>query len=88
MLYAPGLRSAEEIKTVCDSVSKPVNVLAFGRLGLSFAEIAEAGAQRVSVGGGLTWAAVNAAIEAAERVIDDGDFSGMGTPGRVKEWLG
>jgi 2-methylisocitrate lyase-like PEP mutase family enzyme len=88
VLYAPGLLSAEEIKTVCDAVSKPVNVLAFGRLGLTFDQIAEAGAQRVSVGGGLTWAAVNGAIEAAERVIDDGDFSGMGTPGRVKEWLG
>ncbi len=88
VLYAPGLLSPEEIKTVCDAVSKPVNVLAFGRLGLTFDQIAEAGAQRVSVGGGLTWAAVNGAIEAAERVIDDGDFSGMGTPGRVKEWLG
>ncbi len=42
----------------------------------------------MSVGGGLTWAAVNGAIEAAERVIDDGDFSDMGTPGRVREWLG
>jgi 2-methylisocitrate lyase-like PEP mutase family enzyme len=88
VLYAPALLSAEEIKTVCDSVSKPVNVLAFGRLGLSFAEIAEAGAQRVSVGSGLTWAAADGAIEAAERIIDGGDFSGMATPGRVKEWLG
>jgi 2-methylisocitrate lyase-like PEP mutase family enzyme len=87
VLYAPGLISAEEIKTVCDAVSKPVNVLAFGRLGLSFAEIAAAGAQRVSVGGGLTWSATNAMIEAAERIIDAGDFSGTGTPGRVKEWL-
>jgi 2-methylisocitrate lyase-like PEP mutase family enzyme len=88
VLYAPGLLSAEEIKTLCDAISKPVNVLAFSRLGLSFAEIAEAGAQRVSVGGGLAWAATNAAIEAAERIIDAGDFSGLGTPGRVKEWLG
>jgi 2-methylisocitrate lyase-like PEP mutase family enzyme len=88
VLYATALLDAEEIKAVCDSVSKPVNVLAFGRLGLTFQEIAAAGAQRVSVGSGLTWAAVNGAIEAAERVIDDGDFSGMGTPGRVKEWLG
>ena len=88
VLYAPGLVTAEEISTVADAVSKPVNVLAFGRLGLSFAEIAEAGGQRVSVGGGLTWSAVNGAIEAAERIIDDGDFSGLGTPGRVKEWLG
>jgi 2-methylisocitrate lyase-like PEP mutase family enzyme len=87
VLYAPGLISAEEIRTVCDGVSKPVNVLAFGRLGLSMSEIADAGAQRVSVGGGLTWSATNAAIEAAERIIEDGDFSGMGTPGRVKEWL-
>jgi 2-methylisocitrate lyase-like PEP mutase family enzyme len=87
VLYAPGLSSAEEIRAICGSVSKAVNVLASGRLGLTFAEIAEAGAQRVSVGGGLTWAATNAAIEAAERVIDDGDFSGMGTPGRVREWL-
>jgi 2-methylisocitrate lyase-like PEP mutase family enzyme len=88
VLYAPGLASAEEIKAVCEGVSKPVNVLAFGRLGLSFEEIAEAGAQRVSVGGGLAWSAANGAIEAAERIIDSGDFSGLGTPGRVKEWLG
>jgi 2-methylisocitrate lyase-like PEP mutase family enzyme len=87
VLYAPGLISAEEIKTVCDSVPKPVNVLAFSRLGLTFAEIAEAGAQRVSVGGGLTWAATDGLIEAAERIIDGGDFSGTATPGRVKEWL-
>ena len=88
VLYAPALVTAEEIKAVSDAVSKPVNVLAFGRLGLSLGELAEAGAQRVSVGSGLTWSAVNGAIEAAERIIDDGDFSGLGSPGRVKEWLG
>ena len=87
VLYAPGLLTAEEISTVCNGVSKPVNVLAFGRQRLSLTEIVEAGAQRISVGGGLTWTAVNAAIEAAERIIDDGDFSGLATPGRVKEWL-
>jgi 2-methylisocitrate lyase-like PEP mutase family enzyme len=87
VLYAPALTTAEQIRTVCDAVSRPVNVLAFGRLGLGFAEIAEAGAQRVSVGSGLTWAAVDGAIEAAERMIDDGDFSGLGSPRRVKEWL-
>jgi 2-methylisocitrate lyase-like PEP mutase family enzyme len=46
VLYAPGLRTAAEIRTVCDAVSRPVNVLALG--GLSFAEIVDAGAQRVS----------------------------------------
>ena len=85
VLFAPGLRSAEEIKAVCDAVSKPVNVLAYGRL--TMAELAEAGAQRLSVGSGLTWVAANALIEAAERILDNGDFSGLTGPGRVKEWL-
>jgi 2-methylisocitrate lyase-like PEP mutase family enzyme len=87
VLYAPGLLNPDEIMTICDLVSRPVNVLAFGKLGLSFDEIATAGAQRVSVGGGLTWAATGALLDAAERIIRDGDFSGTSAPGRVKEWL-
>ncbi len=73
VLFAPGLRSQEEIRDVCSAVSKPVNVLA--RPGLSLAKIVEAGAQRVSVGGGLTWVAVAAVARAAEAIRDDGDFS-------------
>jgi 2-methylisocitrate lyase-like PEP mutase family enzyme len=87
VLFAPGLRTAEEIRAICEAVGKPVNVLGSARLGLTLEEIAKAGAQRVSVGGGLTWAAVDAAIAVAERIIDDGDFSGLSTPGRVREWL-
>jgi 2-methylisocitrate lyase-like PEP mutase family enzyme len=56
VLYAPGLATVEEIRTVCDAVSKPVNVLA--RPNLSFGEMTAAGAQRVSVGGALAWVAV------------------------------
>jgi 2-methylisocitrate lyase-like PEP mutase family enzyme len=87
VLFAPGLSGADQIKAICEAASKPVNVLGSGRLGLSLDEIVEAGAQRISVGGGLTWSAINGAIEAAERIIDAGDFSGLGTPGRVREWL-
>jgi len=72
VLYAPGLRTVEEIRTVCESVSRPVNVLALG--GLSLAEIAGAGARRISVGGGLTWVAMNALADAAA-AIRDGDLS-------------
>ena len=32
VLYAPGLASTEEIRAVCDAVSKPVNVLALSNL--------------------------------------------------------
>ena len=48
---------------MCDAVTKPVNVLALP--GLTVAEIFEAGAQRVSVGGALTWVAVKAFADAA-----------------------
>ena len=73
VLYAPGLKTVEEIRAVCGAVSKPVNVLA--RADLTFAEIAEAGAQRVSVGGSLTWLTVRALTEAATAIRDRGDFS-------------
>jgi 2-methylisocitrate lyase-like PEP mutase family enzyme len=76
VLYAPGLRTVEEIRAVCDAVSKPVNVLAVPELAL--AEIVAAGAQRVSVGGALTWAALGAFVTAATNIRDHGDFSSLG----------
>jgi 2-methylisocitrate lyase-like PEP mutase family enzyme len=85
VLYAPGLNSVEEIHMVCEAVSKPVNVLA--RPHLTFEEIAAAGAQRVSVGGALTWVAVAAAIDAARAMLDGGDFSALATGVRIDEWL-
>ena len=83
-LYAPGLRTVDEIRAVCDSVSRPVNVLALG--GLSFAEIAGAGAQRVSVGGGLTWVAVSAFAQAAQ-AMRDGDFSSLDVRVPLRDWF-
>jgi 2-methylisocitrate lyase-like PEP mutase family enzyme len=86
VLYAPGLRSGDEIRAVCRAVSKPVNVLAHS--GLSMDEIAGAGARRVSVGGALTWVAVNAMAAAAGKMLDEGDFSSLERPTQIKEWLG
>jgi 2-methylisocitrate lyase-like PEP mutase family enzyme len=86
VLYAPGLRSGEEIRAVCEATSRPLNVLA--RPGLSMAEITESGARRVSVGGALTWVAVGAMAAAAERMRDLGDFSSLSTRIPIKEWLG
>ena len=85
VLYAPGLRTAAEVRTVCEAVSKPVNVLAHA--GLTMREIVEAGGQRISVGGGLTWVAVKAMAAAAEEMRDNGDFAALTGPGPVKEWL-
>jgi 2-methylisocitrate lyase-like PEP mutase family enzyme len=85
VLYAPGLRTPTEIRAVCEAVSKPVNVLAVP--GLSMAEIVGAGAQRISVGGSLTWAAVNAMAAAAARIRDHGDFSSLGTSPPLGDWF-
>jgi len=84
VLYAPGLSDLEDIRALCGAVGKPVNVLA--RPNLTFHELVEAGAQRVSVGGALTWAAVQGLVGAATAIRDRGDFSLLGTspPG---DWL-
>jgi 2-methylisocitrate lyase-like PEP mutase family enzyme len=85
VLYAPGLRTADEIEAVCRAVNKPVNVLALP--GLSLDEVVAAGARRVSVGGGFTWIAVRALAEAATALRDAGDFSALGARLPLDEWL-
>jgi 2-methylisocitrate lyase-like PEP mutase family enzyme len=74
VLYAPGLKDADEIRAVCDAVTKPVNVLA--RPNLTAGEIFDAGAQRISVGGALAWVSADAFGEAAKAILD-GDFSAL-----------
>ena len=84
VLYAPGLRSADEIRSVCKAVSKPVNVLALP--GLDLAGVVDAGARRVSVGGGLTWVAVGAMAAAAQE-FRGGDFSSLGARLPLGDWF-
>jgi 2-methylisocitrate lyase-like PEP mutase family enzyme len=85
VLYAPGLRDTAQIRAVCEAVSKPVNVLANPHL--SVAEIFEAGAQRVSVGGSLTWVAVKAMADAAVAIRDLGDLSALSARVPLDEWF-
>ncbi len=86
VLYAPGLRTADEIRSVCGAVTKPVNVLAL-RGGLTFADMARAGAQRVSVGGGLTWVAATALADAAIAIRDTGEFSALVPRPPLGDWF-
>jgi 2-methylisocitrate lyase-like PEP mutase family enzyme len=85
VLYAPGIRG-REIEAVCEAVSKPVNVLALP--GMPLAEIVEAGARRISVGGGFTWVALKAMVQAATAVQNEGDFSSLGVDLPLERWLG
>jgi 2-methylisocitrate lyase-like PEP mutase family enzyme len=81
----PGLSEPDQIRAVRAEVAKPFNVLAFGDL--SMPELVEAGAQRVSVGGALTWTAVEAMAAAAGRIRDEGDFSSLARPTQIRRWL-
>ena len=56
--------------------------------GLSLQEVVDAGARRVSVGGGFTWIAVRAMAEAATALRDTGDFSALGARPPLDEQLG
>ncbi|HVW48441.1 MAG TPA: isocitrate lyase/phosphoenolpyruvate mutase family protein [Solirubrobacterales bacterium] len=85
VLYAPGLGTVAEIETVVAAVGRPVNALA--RPTFSVAEIADAGARRISVGGALAWATVEAMAGVAERMRETGDLSGLRGGGQVAEWL-
>jgi 2-methylisocitrate lyase-like PEP mutase family enzyme len=85
VVYAPGLGSVAEIRTVCNAVSVPVNVLAVASLPLP--AILEAGAQRVSVGGSLTWVAVSALADAATAILETGDLSPLAARLPLDEWF-
>ena len=87
VLYAPWLRTTEQIAAVCDAVSRPVNVLAYPGLPVSMEEIVSAGARRVSVGGWLTMAAVAAAADAAVEMRDSGSFAALRAPAGISDWL-
>ncbi|MBL4619831.1 MAG: isocitrate lyase/phosphoenolpyruvate mutase family protein [Marinicaulis sp.] len=74
VLYAPGLPNMDAVRTICSSVSKPVNVLILGDLARhSITEFADAGAARLSVGGGLAWSAYGSLANAAT-MLNEGSF--------------
>lgn len=76
VLYAPALPGLDAIRTVCASVSKPVNVLLGGKgQGLSVADLAAAGARRISVGSALYRAAIGSFARAAREVREKGTFT-------------
>jgi 2-methylisocitrate lyase-like PEP mutase family enzyme len=75
VLFAPGLPTMEAIRTVCQAVAKPVNVVMGPReLTHSLADLAAAGVKRVSVGGGFARAALTAVRRAAEELLGPGTF--------------
>lgn len=77
-LYAPGLRTLEEMKAVVGAVApRPVNVM----IGSDIATVevlARIGVRRISVGGGLARAAWTGFLQAASEIAERGTFDALG----------
>jgi 2-methylisocitrate lyase-like PEP mutase family enzyme len=78
VLYAPGLRTLAEVRQVVQAVKRPFNVVT-GWLdpGITAAQLAEAGAKRISVGGALSRLALATFVEAARAMKEQGSFAWM-----------
>ena len=69
VLYAPGLHSLDEMRTVAASVTRPLNVvMGFADPTLTLDQLATAGVKRVSIGGGLSRVALAAFMRAAREM--------------------
>jgi len=76
VLFAPGLKTRQDIATVVGSIDRPLNVI-MGLQGvqLSLAELSEIGVKRVSVGSALSRAALGALLRAAHEMQEHGTFT-------------
>lgn len=76
VLYAPGLRSREDIATLVREVDKPVNVvMGLSGVSISVQDLADLGVKRISLGSSLNRAALGALLAAADEIINQGTFS-------------
>jgi 2-methylisocitrate lyase-like PEP mutase family enzyme len=74
-LYAPGIKTREQIETVVKAVAPlPVNLLMSTASGLSVKDIADIGVRRISVGGTLARLAMHAFIKSAKEMAEAGSF--------------
>lgn len=80
-LFAPGIRTKEDIKTVVAAVApKPVNLIVTGNW-INVSEAAELGVRRISIGGALARAAWNGFAKAAQEIAEHGTFGGFASAG-------
>ena len=82
VLYASRLKTLDMVRTVCSSISKPVNLLLGGSTDMTVMGVTEAGAKRINVGGGLTRKAYDQMIKVARRIAEDGVFDHEDSPGK------
>ncbi|HEX5266835.1 MAG TPA: isocitrate lyase/phosphoenolpyruvate mutase family protein [Acidimicrobiales bacterium] len=73
VLYAPGLSDPGQIRSIVESLDRPVNVLTV-RGAPAVPELAAAGVGRISIGGAFHAVALGAVAEAARELLDQGTY--------------
>jgi 2-methylisocitrate lyase-like PEP mutase family enzyme len=74
-LYAPGIKTREQIETVVKAAAPlPVNLLMAWAGGLTVKDIASMGVHQISVGGTLARVAMHAFIHSAREIANEGKF--------------
>ena len=77
-LFAPGLRSREEIAAAVEAVApRPLNAIVSAASGLTVGDLAALGVRRISVGSSLARVAWGAFIRAARTIASEGSFDGF-----------
>ena len=85
-LYAPGIRTREQIAAVVAAVApKPVNLLVGSPTELTIQDIAALGVRRVSVGGALARCAWGGFMRAVKLIAEQGKFDGFADAASGKE---
>jgi len=75
VLYAPGIRTPEQIQAVVAAVApKPVNLLIGADIGITLQQAQALGVRRISVGGALARSAWGGFMHAARAIADTGRF--------------
>mgnify|MGYP002629581983 CR=1 FL=1 len=85
VLYAPAVGNFADLKRVTANLDKPFNVLASFIRGANVQQLVEAGANRISVGGALTYAAVAPLLRAGTEMLEHGSFDWMESVADGKE---
>jgi 2-methylisocitrate lyase-like PEP mutase family enzyme len=89
VLYAPALKTLEELQQVAAEVSKPINALGVMFRGATVAALADAGAKRISVGSALADLSMGPVIAAGRELLEHGTFGWLaGMPDDLDQLLG
>lgn len=75
VLYAPGLKTLQEVSEVLSAVNAPVNVLVSGLSPADASELPAMGVRRLSTGGALALRSVQAMLTAGEQMLNSNEFS-------------